>query len=309
MARVELQNSGVVFDKAAHTYELNGKMLSGITDMLHRQLFPNEFNGIPWSKIVAAGDYGTTVHDSLELFDTTWQHDGSVEVQDYIELCKQNNLVHEASEYNITDGNYWSSNIDKVFRTSDEIFDLGDLKSYGKMTPQKLAKARWQLSIYAYLFELQNPKAKVGHLFVLHIRNKQKKDGTFDHIKNIVFVNRIPSSICKELLTADEEGRQFLNPYDIPAQLLQQETHIRELLIQKAAIEEELAAIKAQFMDMMTKLDTQNWIMNDGMKITRKLPTTRTSFDLPKLKKAYPDIPYDDFLKVSNVSGSLSIAV
>ena len=307
--RIELKNSGVVFDKAAHTYELNGTQLSGITEMLHRQLFPDEFKDIPWHLVEAAGEYGTQVHQSIEEFDSHWDNDGTQEVQDYIALCKENGLVHEASEYNVTDSQHWSSNIDKVYRTADDTFDIGDSKTFGTMTPQKLSKARWQLSIYACLFEMQNPDAKVGRLFILHIRNKQKKDGTFDNIRKIVFVNRIPANICKELLDADTRGEQFLNPYDIPAQFLEQESHIRSLLVQKANIEEELSQIKSNLMDVMTRLDSQSWVMNEGLRITRKLPSTRSSFDLARMKKAYPDIPYDDFMKQSTVAGSLSIAI
>ncbi len=39
MKRIELKNSGVIFNEEAHTYHLNGKELSGITGMLSRQLF------------------------------------------------------------------------------------------------------------------------------------------------------------------------------------------------------------------------------------------------------------------------------
>ena len=91
-----------------------------------------------------------------------WTNDGTVEVADYIQICKDNGLTHECSEYCITDGENWASQIDKVYRTSVDTFDLADIKTYGIMTADKLAKARWQLSIYAYLFELQNKKAKVS---------------------------------------------------------------------------------------------------------------------------------------------------
>ena len=43
MARVKLKDSGVLFDEENHTYLLGDKYLSGITGMLQRQFFPNEF--------------------------------------------------------------------------------------------------------------------------------------------------------------------------------------------------------------------------------------------------------------------------
>ena len=191
--RIELKESGVLFNEEGHTYWLDGKGLSGITGMLQRQLFPTEFDGIPRHLIQGAADYGTSVHISCEDFDKNWINDGTQEVNDYIQLCKDYGLVHECSEYTVTDGANWASKIDKVYRVSDDTFSLGDIKTYGQMTPIKLEKARWQLSIYAYFFEQMNKKAKVDQLFIIRLRNKMKKDGSFDHIKEIIFVNRIPS--------------------------------------------------------------------------------------------------------------------
>ena len=108
MKRIELKESGVLFNEEEHTYQLDGKELSGITGMLQRQLFPTEFDGIPQHFIQNAADYGTSVHQSCENFDKNWINDGTQEVNDYIELCKDYGLVHECSEYTVTDGTNWA---------------------------------------------------------------------------------------------------------------------------------------------------------------------------------------------------------
>ena len=306
--RIELKDSGVLFDEVAHTYLLGDKYLSGITGMLQRQFFPDEFEGIPKYIVDQAAEYGTSVHQSCEDFDHSWINDGTVEVQDYIQICHQHGLTHECSEYTVTDGKDWASRIDKVYRVSDDTFDLADIKTYGQMTPEKLAKARWQLSCYAAMFEMQNKKAKVGRLFILHIRNKQKKDGSWDHIAEIIFVNRIPSDIIEDLLATDLLGEQFADPFGIPEEYKSQENYIRELIQKKAEIEEALSGIKAKILADMTAKDVRTWA-TDTMRLTRKLPTTRTAFDLQKFKKDNPDLNYDDYLKESQVSGSLLIAV
>ena len=141
--RIELKESGVLFNEEEHTYWLDGKELSGITGMLQRQLFPTEFDGIPKHFIQGAADYGKSVHISCEDFDKNWINDGTQEVADYIQICKDYGLVHECSEYTVTDGTNWASKIDKVYRVSDDTFSLGDIKTYGQMTPEKLEKARW----------------------------------------------------------------------------------------------------------------------------------------------------------------------
>ena len=308
MARVKLKDSGVLFDEENHTYLLGDKYLSGITGMLQRQFFPNEFEGIPKDVIDAAAQYGTDVHHSCEDFDFSWINDGTVEVQDYIQICKENNLTHECSEYTVTDGSDWASRIDKVYRVSDDTFDIGAIKTYGVMTADKLAKAKWQLSIYAYLFELQNKKAKVNRLFIIHLRNKQKKDGTFDHISEIIFINRIPSEICMDLLATDLRGEQFANPYDIPEEISSQETEIRELMETKSAVEERLATIKADILSKMESLDVRTWA-TQTMRLTRKLPSTRASFNAALFKQEHPDLDYAPYERVSQVASSLTITI
>ena len=306
--RVELKDSGVIFDEEKHTYKLGDKYLSGITSVLHRNLFPYEFDGIDEEILNKAAEYGTAVHKSIEDFESQWINDGTQEVSDYIQIIKDYNLSHEISEYTITDGDNYASNIDKVYRVSDDTFNLADLKTYGVMSPDKLEKAKWQLSIYAMMFEKQNPKAKVGRLFVIHIRNKQKSDGSYDHISELIEVKRIPSEVCKELLEADHNGEKFFNPYDLPLEISSQEDTIIELVQQKTIIEEQLNAIKSNILSQMERLDARSWV-GKQMRLTRKLPTTRSTFDLKKFQSEHVDIDYTPYFKTSNVAGSLTIAI
>ena len=306
--RIELRDSGVLFNKELHEYWLGNKQLSGITGMLQRQLFPDEFKGIPEAMIQEASRYGTEVHESIEAFDTCWVNDGTVEVQDYISLCNEYGLVHERSEYTVTDGENWASNIDKVYRTSDDTFSLGDIKTYGTMTSDKIEKARWQLSIYACFFELQNKCAKVDKLFILHIRNKEKADGTFDHISEILPVERIPSKICKGLLSADLQGKQFTNPFSIPDKYKEKESYIRQLIQTKNETEAELSRLKSEILQDMEAMGVRTW-ETETMRLTRKIPSIRVSFNATKFKEDHPEIDFTPYERISNVSGSLLIAV
>ncbi len=307
--RIELKDSGVIFNEEEHTYLLGDKYLSGITGMLQRQFFPTEFEGIPKRILDAAAQYGTDIHKSCEDFDANWINDGTIEVSDYIQICKDNDLTIEFSEYCVTDSKNWASKIDKVYRVSEDTFDIGDIKTYGIMTAEKLEKAKWQLSIYAYLFELQNKKkAKVRRMFIIHLRNKQKKDGTFDHIADIIFVDRIPSEICQDLLATDLRGEQFSNPYDIPSDISAQEAEIRELIETKNAAEQRLASIKASILTKMESLNIRTWA-TQTMRLTRKMPTTRATFNSSLFKANHPDMDFSPYEKVSQVAGSLLITV
>lgn len=308
MARIQLKQSGVVFNPEDHTYFLDGKELSGITGMLERQLFPGTYDGIPEAIVRQAAGYGTSVHQSIEDFDMSWENDGTQEVSDYISLCTENGLIHETSEYLISDNENYASMIDKVYRVDDTTFDIGDIKTYGVMTSDKREKARWQLSIYAYLFELMNKKAKVRRIFILHIRNKAKKDGTFDHISDFIELVRIPSEIVKDLLHTDSIGEQFTNPYAIPEDIKSQELVIRKLIQAKTDAETRLNSIKARILSLMEAQDIKSWC-TETMRITRKLPTTRTSFSVSDFKAANPDMDLEPYMRQSTVAGSLQIAI
>ena len=306
--RIELKQCSVIFNEENHTYFLGDRQLSGITGMLERQLFPDTYEGVDENILLQAANYGKTVHESIEDFDMNWSNDGTQEVADYISLISEHGLVHETSEYLISDNENYASMIDKVYRVDESTFDIGDIKTYGIMTSEKREKARWQLSVYAYLFELQNKKAKIRRIFILHIRNKAKKDGSFDHIADFIELKRIPSEIVKELLLADSMDEQFNNPYEIPEDIRQQESIIRDLIQAKTDAETKLNSIKARILSQMEAQDIKSWA-TETMRITRKLPTTRSSFNLAAFREANPDMDLEPFMRISQVSGSLTIAV
>lgn len=308
--RIELKNSKVIFNEQDHTYKLGDKFLSGITGMLSRQLFPEEYKDVDQETLNKAAEYGTGVHKAIEMWDVEWDMDFTheTEIEDYKEICSANNLTHECSEYCVTDGENWASNIDKVYRVSDDTFDLGDLKTYGAMTPDKKEKARWQLSIYAYLFELQNKKAKVNRLFIIHLRNKMKRSGNMDHIADVIEVKRIPSETCKELLDCDVAGIQFKNPYAIPDKYRDMESRIIDLIKQKSKVENELNEIKSWLLADMEEAEQKKWA-TDTMSITRKLPSFRTSFDMKKLRADHPEIDFTKYESRSSVAGSITITI
>ena len=307
MARIELKPSDVIFDEEKHEYWLNGQQLQGITEPIKQMLHPDLYAGIPLSIIRKAGEYGKAVHHDIYDFDHNFINSGTVEVQDYISLCKAHGLVHEASEYTVTDGKHFASNIDKIYRVSDDTVSIGDIKTYGVLTPEKQELARYQLSTYAWMLQLQNPKLKIDRLFILHIRNKVTASGKVEHIAGIVFLNRVPSFICEELLECYLNGTAFMNPYDIPSDIASEGTHIRELIETKERVETELNDIKKRIYSTMETMDVKTWITDDGLRLTRKLPTQRSSFNLALFKQENPTIEFENYMKVSTVAGSLLI--
>ena len=302
--RIELKSCGVVFNEEEHRYFLGETELSGITTAISTQLgLANVFDKIPAAILENVTRRGTEIHKSIERFNSEWINDNSPQVQSYIRLCKENNIVAEANEYLVSDLKHYASSIDLVSRVDEDTFDLYDLKTWAKASNENVMKARYQLSIYAYYFTLVNPDAKVRNLGIIHLRETEK-----DHIAEIIPVQRIPSDICEELLQTYLEGKPFNNPYDVPTDIRTQESLIRSLMETKARAEEQLNQIKDGIMRRMELLDIRSW-QTDTMKITRKLASTRSSFDLNTFKSAYPDLNYEDFTRTSRVSPSLVITI
>jgi hypothetical protein len=316
MARIELNYvDGLVFQEDEHRYFLNGKELSGVTPVITKQLFPHSMDGIPKHILKASAKYGSKVHKILENWDKLWQKDDeSLELQDYRSICREYGLVHEASEYLVTDFQNFASACDKVYRVSDDTVSIGDIKTvYGDLTKkankEKLERCRVQLSLYRYMFLLVNPKMKVKDLFVLHIRCKERKNGTIDRIAKLIYVEPLPISTCKALLEAEVKGEQFVMPTEEPQKdLTVDEALIRQLLQTKADVEEKLSSIKAQLLSDMEALGETTFTTPTGLKIVRKLESVRRAFDMKAFTTMNPDFDLTPYMKESRVASSLSIA-
>lgn len=309
MTKVNLINNGVTFKEDEHEYWLGDKQLFGITTAIQHQVAKSEYDNCPEYLIKKAGQYGSDVHKSIQRLINDFEHDGTVETEDFRELTKDMSI--EACEYNVSDLEHWASNIDIVVRVSDnDLFDLLDIKTYStsKLTKTQLLKAKFQLSIYAMLFEGQNKGAKVRNLGIIHICCKTKKDGTENHISEILPIDRIPNDVCQNLLDCELQGTQFQNPYDIPKDVASKVNRIKKLIQTKKECEEELNAIKKDVLETMLFLDVKSW-KGENITFSRIEETQRSSFDLVAFKKAYPDLPYDSYIKTSRVAGSLKIAV
>ena len=154
---------------------------------------------------------------------------------------------------------------------------------------QEQELARYQLSCYAMFLEQQVKGAKVDRLFIIHLRNKLMASGKVEHICELIPVVRIPADICKELLDCELKGIQFKNPFSVPDDIALQICRAKELIAKKNEV--------------------RTWV-TDNVRVTRKMPTTRFSFDLKRFKEAHSEITdYDEYMKTSNVAGSLLVAI
>ena len=299
---MELIKSQVIFNQEAHTYTLNGVQLQGITGMIERQLFPKKYENVPQFILDKAAERGSFVHEVCELVDDLGVSHASLEAKNYQKLKEENNLLYEVSEYLVSDNEHFASCIDKVYRESEIEFSLGDIKTTYKLDNEYV---RWQLSIYAYLFELQNPWAKVKRIFAIWLRGE---------IAELVEEERIPSDIIVNLLSAEISGLQFVNPYalpisdnTLPVEYQRMEHSIIEINEQEKYWKEQKKQLMDGVMKEMVKSGVYSWKGNN-ISFTRKKDSIRKTFDKEAFERDYPGV-YDKYLIDTPVSGSITLKV
>ena len=299
----KLKKSKVVFYPATHTYVTpDGRMLDGITGMISRQLFPSKYDGVDEETMRNAAERGSFIHSVCELVDSLNIEHESPEAMGYKELKDTYGLRHEESEYLVSDNVHFASCIDKVYRDGESTFTLADIKTTYKLDKEYV---RWQLSIYAYLFERQNPGAKVLHLYAIWLRGERHE---------LVEVERIPDDVVVSLMEHEVGGEQFTNPY-APSVT---DTSLPE---KYAAMEDAIAEIDRQYKYWSekkkeladgVKFEMQNagvckWV-GDRVSFTRKEDSEREDFDKKRFAADHPDL-YKAYLIKTKVSGSVILKV
>lgn len=292
-----LNKSQVVFSELDHTYTLDGKSLSGVTSILNRQLFADKYSGISDEVLNKAAEYGKGIHESIELYDSLGIGEDEDAVKSYIKLCQKEGLTRLDNEYLISDNDYVASSIDVVF----DDCSLADIKTTSHLDEEYVS---WQLSIYAYLFELQNPDLQANRLLAIWIPKARYGK------PKVVEVPRKPVSEVVRLIEADKAGQQY-----VPSVASTTEITIANDVVQEVIrIERELKELKDKQTELREGLLKQMQDHNiksfktDGLSLTRKLATTKTSLDSKMLQEKYPEI-YNECLKTSEVKESLLIKI
>lgn len=294
-----LTESGVVFYPESHQYFLDGRELQGITGLIHERLFPDMYSGVDEEVLARAADRGTKIHEELELLDDLGLPSDYPEAKSYERIKEENGLQVERSEYIVTDRVHFASPIDKVFRLSDYAFMLADIKTTYRLNEEYV---RWQLSIYAHLFEMQNPGLKATELAAIWLRGEKSK---------FVRVERIPGDVIADLLNAEVNGLEFANPCPQPVKEgLPQRYKAAEMAI--VEIEEQMKRwkakeeeLKAGLMRAMQGNGVRSW-KGECVSFSLKAASEREDFDKKRFKEENPGL-YAKYAKTTKVKESLTI--
>lgn len=296
---ITLQDSGVRFDQEQHRYFLGVAELSGITGFLKKLVFPDKYKDIPQWILDRAASNGTLIHESIELLDGGFHPaEMSDELKSYQRIKKENNLTTVANEYIVTDKEHFASGIDLVLTNDKEEIILADIKTTSVLDKEYVS---WQLSIYAYLFEMQNPSLKADKLFVIWLRGDKSEYAE---------VERIDTEIIKDLLQCEVDDRQFVNPLakteaDVPVAIKNAEYSVYTLVTQLKELNEKKKQLSEGLLKLMQENDVKSY-KGQYITLTRKSAYTKKSIDSKKLEKKYPEV-YAACIKETNYPEQLKI--
>lgn len=299
---IELVKSSVVFNEENHTYFLGDKQLSGITGMIKRQLFPDKYKGVPQHILERAAERGTRVHHECQFVDITGFEPESQEAMNYLLLRTGAGYKALANEYTVSDGENFASNIDCVWEKNEKIA-LVDVKTTYAPDEEYLA---WQLSIYAYFFELQNPHLKVDALFGAWLYNEKSK---------LIPLERKSDDEVKRLLQCEIEGTRYL---DTETALEHKQDEVQ--LLPKDVINKYLEAVaeveriqpfidgfKDSLKRAMIEHDVKSW--DTGcLKATITPAGTKKAFDTKKFQSDHPEL-YKQYIKETETAASIRITL
>lgn len=345
---IELIKSPVEFDEELHRYNLGDKRLMGITELIHSVLelgvYPDANDFVKNTAIPRAGQYGSSVHKAIELYDELgikqtlfpntfddeyW--DVSQELESYIQHRK--GFTPLANEYTVSDNSQYASQIDNVWvsestggiwlaDTKTNNLNYYPLDGYG--IPNYFANhadglkeyLSWQLSVYAVLFEKQNPGLKVEGLCANWLRKDEdafwiinrKSDEAVLELLKAEWHETFDGSVVYEhpnrvvLLPKSKQRPTNLSESIIPEDMI---AYVCELLKQKQYIDAELDRLKPLLKDAMEQRGLRTW--DSGLfKTTLGADSERKTFDTKRFEKEHPELAAQYFIK-KPVKGSFTV--
>lgn len=291
-----VKNTSVYFEEITHSYirEKTGDFLIGVTSLMKKHGLSPDYSNIPVSILEQAAKRGTAIHKAIENYCNGVKEPLTEEVKAFKKL----KLKVIASEYLVSDNETVATSIDHVLND----YSLIDVKTTSVLHKEPLS---WQLSIGAYLFELQNPGLTVPALYGLHIHNKKA---------NLVEVPRKPVEEVRRLIECEKAGEIFISQQGSITKIdpnLCQIYNLENFIIDIETQAKEAKAKKDLLVSKLYKeMEDRNikQIDNDLMTITRVLPTSRSGIDSTKLKRDFPEI-YAKVLKESIIKGSIRLTL
>lgn len=304
---MELYQSPVLYDNELHTYELNGKILSGITSVIKEKVCPNEYADVPKRILDRAAEIGSAVHSSIELYAKYGIKTESPEFDGFLQEAENSEVLSQIidSEHIVSDEEKYASPIDIISAVPGEpnsVYII-DVKRTRKLN---IPYVTWQTSIYKMLFERQNPEISVKGIYVLWLRDDNHR---------LQELNPHSEDECMRLLyTAEtffedsvnhnaEIGELISGECDEELELLEKKIKNYHGMYERAKKQYDECLVK-----LRTILQTGGYKKYSGHQLsaTIKAESERESFDSKKFKKDHPDI-YNQYITKTTVKSGITV--
>ena len=317
MRQTQLIQSPVQFienrAEGMHHYILGLNELTGVTTILKDVIYRDKYTGIDEAVLRNAADRGTAIHEAVQAYMMGVDYELDPYLQPY-ELDARvawdawtNNpacagLVAEAVEYLVSDCKEIASKIDVVRKVGEGKFAIADIKTTYQVDIEYVS---WQLSVYKYLLERQNPNSEVVQMQVFWY-NRREKMWRLDDIpdKGTAEVER--------LLDAWRKGEFWGMPMpadtEYPAPLL----NIGQMYAEMEQAVKDATAKRDEFRDRMLAAMTDAGIEQvkaEGFTCSLVGESERKGFDYKRMIKEHPDLAdlFGEYETTTKVKPSIRI--
>ena len=317
MKQTQLIQSPVQFienrAEGMHHYILGLNELTGVTTILKDVIYRDKYTGIDEAVLRNAADRGTAIHEAVQAYMMGVDFELDPYLQPY-ELDARvawdawtNNpacagLVAEAVEYLVSDCKEIASKIDVVRKVGEGKYAIADIKTTYQVDIEYVS---WQLSVYKYLLERQNPNSEVVQMQVFWY-NRREKMWRLDDIpdKGTAEVER--------LLDAWRKGEFWEMPMpadtEYPAPLL----NIGQMYAEMEQAVKDATAKRDEFRDRMLAAMTEAGIEQvkaEGFTCSLVGESERKGFDYKRMIKEHPDLAdlFGEYETTTKVKPSIRI--
>lgn len=292
---MKLNNSGVIFNEELHTYHLDGKELHGITKYIKDYICPDKYYAVPDSVLQKAAERGSEIHKAIEMMNLGFMpYFDLPEYVNYRAIIDTHRLNPIANEYTVTDRDFFATNIDCVYECDGKIV-IADYKTTAKLDHEYL---RWQLSINAYLFELQNPHLKADTLIGIWLRGEQYACEEYE---------RIDDDTIREFLSCAKNNSLFVPNKDALAIVIDVEREIIKIEQELKRAEERKKKLQEVIRIAMENNGTLS-LKTENLSISYRKPSTSMRFDSTKFKAENEEL-YKKYLTPTEVKASVKITI
>lgn len=313
----ELVKSPVQFienrTEGMHHYVLGIDELTGVTSILNAVIFRDKYTGIDADVLRNAADRGTAIHEAVQSYLTGKEFDLPEDLQPFMIDAVQARgawlqdehrtfMTAAAVEYLVSDCKEVASKIDVVIEDGDG-YAIADIKTTYQLDREYLS---WQLSVYKYLFERQNPNSKVTKLLAFWY-NRQRKDW------QIITIEDKGTSEVERLFNA-WRNNEFWGVSDTHTEYPAPVLSLAQFYADLEAQIKEATAKRDEFRErLQTAMQENNiqQIKTDGFTCTLVAGGTRASTDTKTMLADHPELNelFRQYERIAQVKPSIKITL